>query len=211
MISTLGDLLRKRPALAALPATALLLGLWLLWGWWNSPGRAATAFMAAVERQDTSAMVAMADPSEVKYLGLTPKNVRVLLDDAARSPSGLRFLNTDKIDDRHGRVLYGAILADGLGHALPNVRPHKPGMEGPIANTVVSVYRSGGRWRVNLSSFIGMVARFRYPDNFRTLFVHHGLPDAYLDDADSYWMSWEGRKVDPETLRPSGGGGPGGD
>lgn len=208
MMSTLKNLLRQRPALAALPIAVLLLGFWALWAWWHSPGRAVAAFAAAVERGDTGAMIAMADPSEVKYLGLTPTSVREVLEDAARSPGGIRLLNLHEIADDHGRVLYDSILADSNGRALPNVRSHQPGMQGSVADGIISAYRSDGRWCVNLSGFLDMTARVRYPGNFRTLFVRHGLPDAYLDQADSYWMSWEGRKIDPETLRPSNGNGP---
>ncbi len=208
MTAALKNLLKQRPALAAIPVTLFLLGLWAIWSWWHSPGRVANAFIAAVEQKDTGAMIALADPSEVKYLGMTPENVSALLDDAVRSPNGVRVLNVHEEDDKHGRVLYDAIIADGLGHALPNVRPHQPGMNMTVAHAVVSVYRSDGRWCVNLSDFIGIVARLRYPDNYRTLFVRHGLPDAYLDQAGSYWMSWEGRKVDPEFMRTPSGSAP---
>lgn len=205
MILAVKNLLKQRPILAALPVTLLLLGLWMLWSWWHSPGRVAKSFVAAVSQKDTVAMIALADPSEVKCLGMTPENVRVLLDDAVRSPSGVRLLYLHEENDSHGRVLYDAIIADGSGRALPNVRPHKPGMNGAVAHAVVSVYRSEGHWRVNLSDFIGIIARLRYPDNYQTLFVRHGLPDAYLDQAGSYWMSWEGQKISPEFVRPPSG------
>lgn len=210
MMSALKNLLRQRPALAALPAAALLLGLWAFWGWWHSPGRAAAAFAAAVERRDTNAMIAMADPSEVKYLGLTPANVRLLLDDAARSPGGLHLLNLHEIDDGHGRVLYESVFADSTGRALPNVRSHQPGNQHSVASGTLSAYRVDGRWRLNLSDFLRGVALSRYPGEYHTLFVRHGLPDALLDQADGYWLSWEGVRVDPETLHPSSGSGTGG-
>lgn len=150
-------------------------------------------------------MIAMADPSEVKYLGLKPGNVRDLLEDSARSSGGLRLMNLHEIDDGLGRVLYQAILTNFTGRALPNVRSHQPGMQHSVANGVVSAYRVDGHWCVNLSDFLGGVARSRYPGDYHTLFVRHGLPDAVLDQADGYWLSWEGVRVDPETLRPSSG------
>ncbi len=208
MMPALRNLLRQRPALAALPVAVLLLGLWTLWAWWHSPDRAAAAFAAAVARGDTSAMIALADPSEVKYLGLTPANVRDLLTDADRSPDGLRLLNLHEIDDGHGRVLYEAILSDSTGRALPNVRSHQPGMQHSVANGIISAYRSNGRWCINLSDFLGGIARSRYPGEYQNLFVRHGLPDALLDQADGYWLSWEGERVDPETLHPTDGNSP---
>lgn len=181
---------RARRVLLLLGLGIALAATFFLYGWWVSPEHRLQQFVSAGRRGDTAAMLSLADPKEVKRLGLTPEKFAAMLAEAARAPRGvllgkIRWEPLDKETKRYFHLVSVPLLGRD-GAPLPDTK-------GKPAELAVEAYNTDRGWKVSASKFLYMTLIARHGMEFRkeryaALCRRYGTPPEF------YWPSkgeWE--------------------
>jgi hypothetical protein len=152
---------------------------------WTSPERRIEQFVAAAARDDPAAMLALADPAEVKRLGLTPAKLRSMLMDAAGSTTPVRLgtPRPEPLNPRQSRFNRWANVAIQDPYGVP---------ARGIGSPTIQAYTTDSGWRIGISNFLygvdvarnGMAGRkLRYA----ALCVRHGVAAELLWTDNAQW------------------------
>ena len=180
-----------RRAILFLASAGLLVILYALRAWWLSPEHRIHQFVTAGHRGHLAGMLSLADPEEVKRLGLTDDKFAAMLAEAAMAPVGvslgerLRWEDVGEPQNLYNRWAWVS-LRDRRGAPLLDTRG------GPAELSVIA-YNCDAGWRISPSKFLYTVLATRQgmelrKERYAALCLRDGVPPEF------YWPEkgeWE--------------------
>jgi hypothetical protein len=179
--------LRRRIALATGVAGILVVGLIYLHAWLISPDHIASLFFGAIERRDYQGILDLADPDEVKHLGLTAPKLGEMISECAATDGPIRMAHVSPVllNERQTQFNrdYQYRLLDRSGKPLSDENGD-PGCD-------VVLFNTDSGWKVGVSELLRALVFVRKHVSHTSLagvLRRHGCPTERLEPMTNTWV-----------------------